>query len=352
MPSPTHARVVVVGAGQAGLATAFHLDRRDVPFVALADDERIGDTWRDRWDSLELFTPAFYDGLPGLLFPADPEYLPHKSEMADYLETYARHFEFPVRLSTQVTRLERSDGLFYLETTRGPYTADAVVVATGAHSTPSIPPFADDLPAAVDALHSSEYHNPDQLGTGEVLVVGAGNSGTQIAAELGERGDRRVWLAGPDTGTLPRRLLGRDVYRFLAPTVLRISRSSFIGRRLHARMADSGDPVFADQARRLERTDVERLGRVVGVEDDRLVTVDGERVSPETVVWATGFRPDYPWIGLDVFGPDGAPEHDRGEVPNAPGLYFVGLRWQTRASSSLIGGVGRDAAHVADRIAR
>ena len=349
--SATDASVIIIGAGQSGLATGYYLQQAGIKFSILADDVRVGDTWRDRWDSLELFTPAFYNGLPGLDFPADdPEYLPHKDEMADYLETYAKSFDLPIELETRVTRLGREDGQFVLETAAGGWTADQVVVATGAHSSPSMPPFADELPDEVFSCHSSEYRNPDELQDGDVLVVGAGNSGTQIAAELGEAGDRSVWLAGPDTGRLPRRLLGRDIYRWIGPTILRVSRHSFIGRRLYERTVHSGDPVFSDQFERMQAADVDRIDRIVAIKDGKPVTADGHAFDIDNVIWATGFDPSYPWIDLDLFDESGEPRHTRVVVEESPGLSFVGLRWQTRAASSLTGGVGPDAEHVAERV--
>lgn len=347
----TEPGVVVIGAGQSGLATGYHLRQQGVPFTILADDDRVGDSWRQRWDSLELFTPAFYNGLPGMDFPDDdPEHLPHRDEMADYLERYADHFALPVELGTRVTRLDRPDDRFRLETADGERRADQVLVCTGAHSRPRRPPFADELDEAVFACHSSEYRNPDQLADGDVLVVGAGNSGTQIATELAADG-RRVWLAGPDTGRLPRRLLGRDIYRWIGPTLLRIPRSSFVGRRLHDRMATSGDPVFADAHERLQDSGAERVEqRITAVEDGHPVAADGRAFDVANVVWATGFRPRYPWIDLDVFEPGGQPRHEGGVAVDVPGVYFVGLRWQRRPDSSLIGGVGDDAAYVARRV--
>lgn len=343
--------VVVIGAGQSGLATGYYLQQAGVEFTILADDERVGDTWRDRWDSLELFTPAFYNELPGLDFPADePEHLPHKDEMADYLESYAETFDLPVELETRVTRLATEEGRFVIETTVGDRAADQVVVATGAHSSPWLPPFADELPDDVSACHSSEYRNPDQLKDGDVLVVGAGNSGTQIATELAEAGDRDVWLAGPDTGRLPRRLLGRDIYRWIGPTLLRVSRDGLIGRRLYERMAHSGDPVFSDQFERMQAAGVERVDRIAAIEDGRPVTADDEAFDVNNVVWATGFHPHYPWIDLDVFDDSGEPRHSRGVVEEVPGLFFVGLHWQARPDSSLIGGVGPDAKHVVEHV--
>ena len=340
---------IVIGAGQSGLATGYFLAEWGLDFVIVADDDRIGDTWRNRWDSLRLFTPAFYDGLPGMAFPADdPESLPTKDEVAAYLESYAEAFDLPVRLSTRVTRVGREDGRFRVETTGAVLTAETVVVATGAHSTPSVPPFADDLGPDTFSCHSSEYENTDGLPDGDVLVVGAGNSGTQIAAEVGAADpDRRVWLAGRDTGTLPRRVLGRDVYRFLAPTLFRISRGSLLGRRLHRRTADRGDPVFAPEAAKLEAAGVERIGRINGIEDGRPVTAGGDAIEAAAVIWATGFQTAFPWIDLPGVGGDGEPRHTRGVADDVPGLSFVGLPWQHRLSSSLIGGVGEDAEYVA-----
>lgn len=347
-----HRSIVVIGAGQAGLATSYYLDQFDLELTILAADERVGDTWRNRWDSLELFTPAFYNSLPGLEFPSDDgEYLPHKDEMADYLETYAETFDLPVELGTRVTRLQRSNGRFTLETTGDKWKADQVVVATGAHSTPHVPAFADELPDDVFACHSMEYQDPGQLKSGDVLVVGAGNSGTQIAAEIAaDDPDRQVWLAGRDTGRLPRRLLGRDIYRFLKPTLFRVSRHSFVGRHLYQRTADTGDPVFKPEFEKMQTAGVERVGRITGVVDGQPATSEGRRFDVANVIWTTGFRTAFPWIDIDVFEPSGEPRHTRGIVDEVRGLYFIGLPWQHRASSSLVGGVGPDAKHVASHI--
>lgn len=345
---------VVVGAGQAGLATGYYLQQFGLEFTILADDERVGDTWRGRWDSLELFTPAFFNGLPGLEFPADdPEYLPHKDEMADYLETYAETFDLPVELETRVAGLRREDGRYRLETDEGDRTADQVVVATGAYPTPSVPSFADELPDDVFASHSSGYRNPDQLQPGDVLVVGAGNSGTQIATDIATAGDRQVWLAGRDTGRMRRRLLGRDIYRWLVPleSLLRVTRTSFVGRRLYERTASRGDPVFAVEFEKMRAAGVERVeDRITGVQDGRPVSAAGEPFDVANVVWCTGFERDFSWIDLDVFDGTGEPRHTRGVVEDASGLYFVGLPWLHRPTSSLIGGARRDAAHIADRV--
>lgn len=347
-----NAPVLVIGAGQAGLSTGYFLQEFDVPFSIVAADERVGDTWRNRWDSLRLFTPAFYNHLPGMDFPADdPGHLPTKDEVADYLEAYAERFDLPVELGTRVTDLRRSDGEsgFVVTTDSGELEPEHVVVATGPYDEPDIPEVAEEVPDGVFTCHSSEYRNASQLRDGDILVVGAGNSGTQIATELADD-DRTgtVWLVGPDRGTIPRSILGRDFYRWAGPTILRVRRTSVIGRRLHDRMARTGDPVFSNEHEAMEAAGVERItGRITSMVDGSPATADGEAFDVSNIVWCTGFRPGFDWIDLDVFDEDGHPRHERGVVTDYPELYFVGLQWLYRPNSSLLGGVGRDAEHVA-----
>lgn len=345
--------IVVIGAGQAGLATGYFLQTFGLEFIILADDERVGDSWRERWDSLRLFTPAFYNHLPGMPFPADdPEYLPAKDEVADYLEAYAEVFDLPVQLDTRVTRIQQDEETFVLTTDAGPIRAAHVVVATGAYRSPYLPPVADQIPEHVLTCHSCEYANPAQLQAGDVLVAGAGNSGTQIATEIATDDEsRQVWLVGPDRGQLPRRLLGLDLYRWIGPTLLKLSRTSFLGRRLYEKVSDQGDPVFENEHAKMQDAGVERVaGRITAVKDGRPATDEGDRFDVNNVVWCTGFSPEFSWIDVDVFQEDGSPRHERGVVPEAPGLYFVGLPWLDRLNSSLIGGVGTDAEHIATHI--
>jgi putative flavoprotein involved in K+ transport len=175
---------IVVGAGQAGLAVGYHLARRGLPFVILDAHPRIGDAWRTRWDSLRLFTPAGYDGLPGMRFPAPRTHYPTKDEMADYLEAYASRFELPVRTGVRVDALARRDDRFLVAAGDLRFDADNVVVAMSSDLTPWTPPFASQLDARVVQLHSYDYRNPSQLQDGDVLIVGAGNSGADIAIEI------------------------------------------------------------------------------------------------------------------------------------------------------------------------
>jgi putative flavoprotein involved in K+ transport len=343
-------QVIVVGAGQAGLSVAYHLARNDQDFLVLDAGDSIGDSWRSRWDSLRLFTPARYSGLPGLPFPAAPYHLPTKDEVADYLEAYVERFELPVRLGTRVKALRRDGPLFALETQDRRYEAESVVVATGAFGRPRVPSFAGSLARSIVQLHSSAYRNPAQLPEGDVLVVGAGNSGAQIAIELAE--SRPVWLSGRDVGRIPRRLLGRDVYDWLWPTVMRPTTDSWLGRRIRERRFAAADPLVGIAARELALPRLERVGRTVGVRDGRPLLDDGRAPDVRAVVWCTGFRPDFRWIELPVFDRDGYPRHRQGVVAAAPGLYFVGLRFLSRLNSSLIGGVGADAARVVGDITR
>ena len=339
---------VVIGAGQAGLAAGHHLAAADADFVMFSDEARVGDNWRKRWDSLRLFTPSRYSGLPGMPFPAPSAHLADKDEAADYLERYAERFDLPVRLNMRVTRLS-CDGTRYVLSVDGAscaIEAESVVVATGAFQRPRVPTVATQLGPGILQLHSSEYRHPFALPDGPVLVVGAGNSGAQIALELARH--RKVWLAGRDTGHMPRRLLGRDVFDWIWPVLRHATLDTRVGRRMRAR-AHWGDALIGIPERTLRDAGVERVGRVGEVRDG--LPVCGERaMEPTVVIWCTGFRPDYSWIDLPIFGTDGYPRHVRGVVADAPGLFFLGLRFQHRLNSSLIGGVGEDAAFIAARV--
>jgi putative flavoprotein involved in K+ transport len=325
------------------------LAARDVDFVILSDETRIGDNWRKRWDSLRLFTPARYSGLPGMPFPAPPAHLADKDEVGDYLERYAERFDLPVRLNTRVRSLSH-DGERFVVRIEGSDTlleAENVVVATGAARKPRIPTFAAHLAPSVYQLHSSEYRNPFDLPEGPVLVVGAGNSGAQIALELTRY--RKVWLAGRDTGHLPRRLLGRDLFDWLWPIMGRATADTMLGRRLRA--GSGGDALIGIPERTLRRAGLTRVGRVEEVRGG-MPLCGATALQPSVVIWCTGFTPDHSWMSLPVFDEEGRPRHRRGVASDLPGLFFVGLRFQHRMRSSLIGGVGEDAAFVAEQVVR
>jgi len=342
---------IVIGGGQAGLAVGHHLAKRDVDFVILSDEARVGDNWRRRWDSLRLFTPARYSSLPGMHFPAPPDHLADKDEMADYLERYVDRFDLPVRLDSRVRRLTRDGERFTISLGDDSVTleADNVIIATGAFQQPRIPAVAHQLSPDIQQLHSSEYRNPFALPSGPALVVGAGNSGAQIALELARH--RKVWLAGRDTGHMPRTLLGRDVFDWLWPVLKHATLDTRVGRSLRRRASAGGDALIGIPERELVRGGVVRVGRMESERGGQPVCGDTV-LDPQVIVWCTGFAADYGWIDLPVFGADGFPRHVRGTVAEAPGLYFLGLRFQHRMTSSLIGGVGDDAEHVAELVAQ
>jgi len=342
---------IVVGAGQAGLAAGYYLRKAGLRFLLVDAAREIGASWERRWDTLRLFTPARYNGLPGLPFPGERYALPGKDAVAAYLKEYAHHFDLPVRLGVAVRSLRRDAGRFVLTTSDGAaISAASVIVATGANQRPYIPAFAASLAPHIVQVHSDDYRRPAQLPAGPVLVVGAGNSGAQIALELADAG-RQAILSGRDTGSMPRRLLGRDIYDWLWPTIMRPSVDTPLGRRLMQGRLFRGDPLIGIPAQSFERPGLSRTGRTLSVKDGFPVMDDGQVLRDvAAVVWCTGFRPDFSWIELPVLGLDGYPLHRRGIAHGVPGLAFVGMRYQHRMGSALLGGVGEDAAFVAEAI--
>ncbi|MFL5617790.1 MAG: flavin-containing monooxygenase [Gemmatimonadaceae bacterium] len=338
---------IVVGGGQAGLSAGYHLQQRDVDFVIVDAQQRVGDVWRNRWDTLRLFTPAKYSGLPGMPFPAQPMHLPDKDEVADYLERYAERFDLPIRSDTHAESLVRDSERWVLRTNNGTLEADNVVVATGPFQRPHIPDVAQRLSPDIHQIHSSAYRSPFDLADGPVLVAGVGNSGAQIAVELARH--RTVWLAGRDPGHLPRRVLGRDLFAWLWPVMHRFTLDTRLGRWMRRAAGEGGDALIGIPEHVLTDAGVVRVGRVGSVRDGWPVC-DDTVLRPRTVVWCTGFESDYRWIDAAVFDERGVPRHQRGVVAEAPGLYFLGLRFQHRMTSSLVGGVKHDAEFVASEI--
>jgi putative flavoprotein involved in K+ transport len=342
---------VVVGGGQAGLACAYCLAQMREEFVVLEAGPRVGQAWRERWDSLRLFTPARYSALPGMPFPAPDSYFPTKDEVADYLEAYAQHYQFPIRFNLPVTALRR-DGEGYLLRAGSPsISARQVIVATGAFRNPYVPPFAGELDPSIVQLHSAAYRNPAQVPQGPVLVVGAANSGAEIALELSRAG-RKVWLSGRDVGRIPAdrlgRVLGGRPYWWLISRVLSVATP--VGRKVRQQALHHGNPLIRIEPRDFELAGVARLARIAGASGGQPRLDDGQVLDVAAVVWATGFRPDFSWIDLPIFDGQGNPLHDRGVVTQAPGLYFSGLHFQSALTSALIGGTGADARYLAKAI--
>lgn len=345
---------LVIGGGQAGLSVGYHLARRGIPFVILDANARIGDAWRRRWDSLRLFTPARYNGLPGMRFPRPGSTFVSKDEMADYLESYAARFQFPLRTGTRVERLSTRGDRFVAVAGETTIEADNVVVAMASAQEARIPAFAGELDPRIHQMHSVEYKNPAQLRDGTVLVVGVGNSGADIGLELART--HRTIVAGKEPGHVPFRIetpIARFVLvrlvRFVGHHVLTVRTP--IGRRLRPKLLARGAPLVRVKPQDLVAAGVERVPRIVGVRDGRPVAADGRVMDVDNVLWCTGYHPGLSWIDLPIFDADGQPRHEGGIVPSQPGLYFVGLHFLYSASSETITGSQRDAKRIVNALA-
>ena len=341
---------VVIGGGQAGLAVGHHLRRLDRPFVILDAAERTGDSWRNRWDSLVLFTPARYNGLPGMRFPAPSNSFVTKDQMADFLEEYARHFELPIRRRTRVNRLTRRGQNYAVHTDDTIYEVDNIVVAMANYQKSRIPGFSSELDARVVQLHASEYKGPDQVAPGSVLIVGLGNSGADIGLELART--HHTYVSGVETATVPFRIesflgnrIGIRMVRFLGQYVL--NGSTPIGRTAKQKLLRKAGPLVRVKPQDLTAAGVERVGRIVDVQDGRPRTQDGSILDVDNVIWCTGYRPGFEWIQLPALDSEtGYPRHERGVAIDHPGLFFVGLHFLHAATSATVTGVSRDAKHV------
>jgi putative flavoprotein involved in K+ transport len=337
--------VAVVGGGQAGLAVGHFLAGQGRHFAILEAAAEPAAAWRARWDSLRLFTPVRYDSLPGLAFPGDPDTYPSRDEVVAYLEDYVRRFELPLELDSRVLAIRDLDGRFGIELADRSYEADQVVIATGPFQAPFTPALAADLDPVVVQRHSTEYRRPDQLPDGPVVVVGGGNTGYQVAAELVRT--REVHLAiGARQIPLPQRLLGRDLFGYLER--LGLMRRS-VDSRLAQRMKDR-ETLIGSSPRGARRQGIHLRPRVTGAAGTTLAFADGSQQDAATVIWATGFRHDHSFVQLPVFDAQGRPQHRRG-VTDMPGVYFLGLLWMHTRGSALLGWVKDDARYIAERIA-
>jgi putative flavoprotein involved in K+ transport len=353
MENTNHYEVIVIGGGQAGLATGYYLSKTGARFLILDAAERIGDSWRNRWDSLRLFTPRKYSSLPGLAQPGPKHDFLTKDDMADYLERYAKHFRLPVRSGAKVDALWREGVIYKVRSGNEIFEADHVVVAMSNYQHPKVPAVAKELNKHIVQLHSSAYKNPSQLQPGPVLIVGVGNSGAEIAMELCKT--HEVLLAGRDTGHVPFEIKNRNVQRFIMPVLFRfifyrlLTTNTILGRKARAKMISQGAPLIRQKPKHLLAAGVKRVSRLKSIKEGRPLLENGEIAEVKNVIWCTGFYPRFSWIDLPVFK-DEEPLQQRGVVLNEPGLYFVGLHFLFAASSAMIQGVGRDAKYLADVI--
>ena len=343
-----HKDIMIIGGGQAGLALGYYLQQKNVSFAILDAGARTGDSWRNRYDSLKLFTPRRYSSLPGLSFPGQPDGVPTKEEAANYLELYAQVFHLPIIHNIRITSLEKTRNGFYMRCDQGrEYTASKVVIATGPFQRPYIPPFSRQLNRDITQLHSSEYRNPEDMKPGSVLVVGAGNSGAQIAAEL-SRHHRVMLAAGHQLNYKPLSILTKSIFWYYQKFgLIEAGPDTRRGKWLKKQT----DQVFVPELKELILRDRVLLKpRVADAGGETIRFQDGTRAEPQNIVWATGFRPDYSWIKIEgLLNKHGYPQHNRG-VSTAAGLYYIGLQWQSCRGSALMGWVRKDAEYLANEL--
>ena len=352
--TPKSFHTVVIGGGQAGLSVGYYLARQGRPFVILDASRRVGDAWRQRWDSLRLFTPAAFDGLVGMKFPAAPFSFPTKDDMANYLEAYARRFQLPIRNGIRVDRLTRVGSRYLIEAGPERFEADHVVVAMSSYQVPRVPAFAKELRPDILQMHSTEYRNLRQLKPGGVLLVGAGNSGAEIAIEVAR--EHPTWMSGRDTGHVPFRIDGlasrlvlmRLLFRVVFHRLLTVQTP--IGRRVRRAMFTQGAPLIRVKPQHLAAAGIQRVAKMRGVSNGLPVLEDGRALDVANVIWCTGFGNGLSWIELPIFETNGEPRHQSGIASDEPGLYFVGLHFLHSFSSTMIHGIARDAKRIADTI--
>jgi putative flavoprotein involved in K+ transport len=345
-----YVETLVIGGGQAGLAMGYQLSRRDLPYKIVDAHPRIGDAWRSRWDSLRLFTPNRLNRLPGMPSPGYHWGFPSKNEWADYLESYARRFDLLVETGIRVERLTREGDRFIATSGDRRFEADNVVIAMSSWQRPRVPDYASQLDQRIVQFHVADYKNPEQLEEGSVLVVGAGNSGAEVAIEVART--HEVLLSGSGTGAIPFRpesVVARVLMLFIGRLIFHrvLTTKTPIGKKVRPKWISTGEPLIRVKPKDLIAAGVERVPRVAGIQDGSPLLEDGRTVEVANVVWCTGFHPGFSWIDLPVLGPQ-EPLHKNGIVESEPGLYFLGLKFLYSVSSEQIQGVGRDA----DRIAR
>ncbi|MBY3621062.1 NAD(P)-binding domain-containing protein [Acinetobacter sp. CUI P1] len=341
--------VLVIGAGQAGLAAGHYLKQSGFSFLIIDAASSIGNSWRNRYDSLHLFTPRIYDVLPGIPLKGNKHGLPDKDEIADYLENYSKQMELPIKLECQAIRLWKKEGIYYAETTHGVIEARNIIVATGPFQVKNVPHFSKTISDNVIQLHSSEYRNPTQLAPGTTVVVGGGNSGAQIAAELALDHKQSVYISIAREITFkPLYIMKRSVFWFFEKLgILRASNESWVGKWLQ----NQPEYVYGYELKELiKRGEVLVYPRAVNAIDDRIIYEDGSELKADNVIWATGYKRSDQWIDIaNAFNSKGMILHNKGESP-VKGLYFVGLPWQTSRGSALLGWVKYDAQRIVNSI--
>lgn len=340
--------VLIIGAGQAGLALAYELRSTRLDYLLVEEHQRIGNSWRSRYDSLTLFTPRAYSALPGFALSGDQEGYATRDEFADYLEAYAKHFQFPIRLGTKVEKLQKTKDKFHAEVESGdPLSSRIVVIATGPFQLPRLPALADQISQDVPQFTAANYKNPSQLPAGTILIVGDGATGRDIANELSST-HRVVLATGRPRRLLPEKLLGRSTWWWLDKLgILRLPSDTLIGGYL--RKADPF-PARGRDFDSLRRKGVLIRKYVTDLKGQRVQFADSEGDTFDSVIWATGYRDDTDWVLIpEATNADGSFAHREGISP-IPNLYFIGRPWQRSRASALIPGVGVDAQSLKQKI--
>ncbi|MGG1397615.1 NAD(P)/FAD-dependent oxidoreductase [Bacillus salipaludis] len=335
--------VVIIGAGQAGLSMGYFLKQSGISFLILDNQSRAGDVWRNRYDSLVLFTPRLYSSLPGLPLGGDPSGFPTKDEIADYLEQYAQTFDLPIRFNIDIQKIRKENNIFAISTNKLTIKTKRIVIATGPFHTPRIPPFAKVFSNELTQLHSSEYKDQSQLQEGPVLVVGGGNSGAQIAVELSENNETYLSVS-QKIRFMPLKFAGKSIFWWFDKLgILRADRHSFIGKKIQSQ----GDPVFGYELKeKIKNRSVIVKSRTKSIHKNEIQFEDHTSIMVNNIIWATGFTPNYRWIEIpNLLNPNGEVNHKRG-VTEIDGLFFLGLPWQHRRGSALLLGVGEDAEYL------
>ncbi len=400
-----HIDTIIVGGGQAGLSTSYYLKKQDREHIIFEKADHAAQVWRNRWDSFTLITPNWMTRLPGAPYSGDnPDGFMGKKDVIDYFEDYITKFHLPIRFGITVKSVEYMGDSYLLRTSDGDFKATNVVIATGMHQKPKIPPFSKNLSGEINQIHSSQYKNPESLPQGAVLVVGSAQSGSQIAEEL-YQGGRKVYLSVSTAGRIPRRYRGKDATYWMekmgyfnrtvdylrspkdkfAPSAHCTGKDGGHTLNLHQYVKDGvillghvkdirdGRIILeSDLKENLAKTDyfeenfirevddyieseelnhpTENLPQLTdGYEVDEILEIDPHHVGIKSIIWATGYSFDFSWIKLPVFDEDGFPIQDCG-VSKYPGLYFIGMNFICTGSSGLIAGVGRDAKYIADKI--
>ena len=340
--------VLIVGAGQAGLAMGYHLKQTSLRFLLVDGCSRVGDSWRRRYDSLLLFTPRSLSALPGLTLKGDPQGYASRDEFADYLEAYADHFALPIEMNMGIQRLERRNGHFAATSITGQeIEAQVVVLANGGFQEPVVPTMSKNLSGDVQQFSAESYRNPSQVPAGTVVVVGDGATGRDIASELAE--SHTVYLAtGKPRRLMPERILGMSMWWWLQKLgFLTAPTDSFIGRKMRA--MDS----FPNRARdfnALRRKGIQIMPKVTQADGNTVTFANGASVSVNSIAWAMGYRDDSDWVAIpEVKDSQGNFIHQKGISP-VENLYFIGRPWQTSRASAIISGAGRDAEMIVKAI--